>query len=299
MTTSCTDWNHPYYELLKKSKENELSFFGNHPEKMNFVSLGELFDFISWGGMNSVAYELNTKGLITLTQKWIKNQKPKIEYKEIPGSFQGSYTSKEVSREYFYLWNKFNYEEDVELPRIKHSECPRDKMHKRTIKDRLGRTRCAEVNSYKIKPSFSFVFEELDKFSAKKKINYLNNEPQYPTPDEWVDEEGEELDYSQEFEEYEKELERYKKEGEERVINPCYAIIKEPSDRYIKLESLFDRLNCSSQEGYTLHPFSGFTLANFVRAWWEQPGRKKIWRKKGEYDFYKAFPNFKPYSSDD
>ena len=98
----------------------------------------------------------------------------------------------------------------------------------------------------------------------------------------------------------------YDDEGEEieldydptKIVDICYSIIQESKTIVFPLEIILDRINCSNHEDYTTHPFSGFTLANYVKAWWNQKGRKKVWRNKGELDFYLAFPDFEPISSD-
>lgn len=79
----------------------------------------------------------------------------------------------------------------------------------------------------------------------------------------------------------------------------CYSIINEPEKFNFPLETVLDRLNVDGRK--TAHPFSGFTLAAYVAAWWRQEGEKRLWRKPGITTDppYKKFSDFVPINPDD
>ena len=109
MVTSCTDFDHPFYKKLERlgSKQTANFFLDNSGKNMKYVSLGESLDFISFGFMNGVAYNLSNKEIVKFINTWIKSQEPKIEYERQPTG-EHSYTLKEISREYSYRWNSIN-----------------------------------------------------------------------------------------------------------------------------------------------------------------------------------------------
>lgn len=97
MTTSCTDWKHPYFEQFFKNWPNskdKIDFFTgkDNVHRMRFVSLGEALDFISFGNGNSCFWDLNTKGMIRFIRKWMINQEPRTTWKHTPiEGLKGSY----------------------------------------------------------------------------------------------------------------------------------------------------------------------------------------------------------------
>ena len=203
MATSCTDFSHPFYEELKcLSLEERHKFFTG--ERMKFVSLGEMLDFISIGALNFVSYRLNTKDMVKLTANWMTSNQPP------------------------YQWNDPRKDPEQKLPRIEHKSCPENEHHVKTIKDLAGRVRCADPE--------------------------------------------------------------------------CYSIISE-KEFYLPLEQVLQRLDCSfkfyNAAHFTAHPFSGFTLAGFVKAWFQQPGDRRLLMPTGREDRYRAFPNFEPMSSEE
>jgi hypothetical protein len=72
---------------------------------------------------------------------------------------------------------------------------------------------------------------------------------------------------------------------------------------FLSLEKVLRRLNLShsfyGSKDISVYPFSGFTLANYIKAWHGQKGRKRFFMKKHEREFHHAFPDFVPVSSDD
>lgn len=294
MTTSCTDWDHPYFKDISEmnSMNEKLDFFKEkNGKRMNYVSLGEFFDFLSYGGINFVVWDINTKGLAKITNQWINSQKPFIEYEEIPENKSGTVYPlkiKSVKRGGF-LWNRFNLFREVELPRIKqkceHQDPSSEKEENLdVIKDCAGRLRCGKVGI------------------IKKKIHNRGN----LTSDLYRDGSGilrrdfyEEIDYSIEKED------SVSRKGirEEEILNPCYKILKEPDNFYLPLQTVFDRLKINEsffrEDKKSIFPFSGFTLANFVHAWANQKGRKRLYPKNGIEDTYRVFKGFTPVTSDD
>lgn len=299
MATSNTDFDHPYYEILgNKSLKERVEFFTeNSGKRMKFISLGEALDFVSVGGGNFVAYNFGTKELTKYIQIWMDSQKPKIEYEKVQLD-NGSYTYKETSREYGYLWNRFHFEKDVELPYINHNKCPRcERGHNHTelVHDRIGRLRCADVRKEKFKPNYISGFRSEDFLSATSRNCFSENEPDIP---EYTHDEN--ICDSIEYKIYLKKKEKFNnEEATEIVSDVCYSIIKEPKNIYLPLEIVLDRLNCVNKDNQTFHPFSGFTLANFVKSWHEQKGENRIWKRKGELDFYREFKDFVIISTDD
>jgi len=298
MTTSCTDTDHPYYEELLKFDGESHAFFLDKPSKFKFVSLGEALDFASFGGMNYVAYRMNTKKLTHFIRNWMKSQRPKIDYERIPDSkIEGVYTIKEKKKTYNYRWNNFEKDGDVELPRTKYNVCPRNEEHKKLVRDLGGRIRCAHQTKKEIKPSFTDDYLDIDSFSGLIKKDYIEMPPEEPGG--YIDDDKDNLGSSEEWEEYYAEKEKFDAEKAEEVSDICYAIIEEPKNMHLPLEIILDRLNCYSHIDMSVHPFSGFTLANYVKAWHNQNGKKKVWKHKGETNSYKEFSYFQPISSED
>lgn len=300
MTTSCTDNKHPLYNE-KFSCKDYLSSFMKNPEKMAYASLGEMLDFISFGGLNFVAYNQGTKELIEITQKWMEAQPKKLIRHIWKDLGNGVKQLKRTIEKEVYLWNKPDGDYREKLPRVNHSKCPRNEKHKgETIKDLAGRVRCSHSNEKWLRPNYVEESEDYDSFSGMIKKDIWEDEPYDPTPDLWEDEDGNYIDWSEEYDEYLIKQEKFDEEEPTLLIaDTCYAIIKEPFNVYLPLETVLDRLNCTGFKNHTVHPFSGFTLANFIKAWHNQKGKRKFFRDPNESDSYKQFPNFQPISSDD
>lgn len=309
MATSCTDFDHPYYKQINnKSDEEAINFFTEDKGKrMRFVSLGEAIDFISHGGGNFVYYPLNCKKMTKYIRTWMKAQRPRIEYDKIPLG-ENSYRYDIKKKEYFYLWNRFDKEnliENEELPRINYEKCPRNGKHAKTIEDLGGRLRCAHTDMLKgYKEGFTEkVNLGADFFSATERYSFDENKPEDPSVyDDETDEEEEGVNYEQsDYIEYLIKKEAYDNSKELEIKDTCYSVIKEPSDLYLPLETILNRLNCRhtmNRDKAMILPFSGFTLANYVKAWWEQPGRKIVWKRKKEIDFYNHFRDFELMGTD-
>jgi len=287
MPTSCTDSKHPYYQQILELEDSArvTNFFtGENSHRMRYVSLGEVLDFISFGGMNYVAWKLNIKNLTQFIKGWIDAQEPRIELKRVPIS-KGSYRLEEKSREYGYLWNKFHNDFNEELPFINHEHCPNDQNHKRTVRDHAGRVRCAHFEIMKFKPSFVESYHD-----SGDRIIYLENKPMEP-----VDE-----DDKEEWKQYELQHSRFEEEERLFIVHDfCYSIISDVG-RYLPLEMVLSRLEVGSNGmGVSAFPFPGFTLANYVKAWSEQQGERQFFMENGAEEHYRAFPNFQFISSED
>lgn len=293
MTTSCTDHDHPYFEDITKinSMSEKLDFFREKKGKrMNYVSLGEFLDFLSCGGMNFVVWDASTKDLAKITNMWMKSQKPFIEYKEIPENESGTLFSlriKSVKRGNF-LWNRFNSFKKLDLPRI-NRECKHQNPFSEKeenlglIKDCAGRLRCGkmEVITKKI-------------YEGKRLLNYLYKDDSGIMRREY---------FSSRDELTEEESQNRKIVKQEEILSPCYKILKEPDSFYLPLQTVFDRLKVNESfcwaEKKSIFPFCGFNLANFVCAWANQKGKKRLYPKDGAEDTYRIFKGFKPVTSDD
>jgi len=298
MGTSQTDFDHPYYKMLSgKSLKKCYDFFiEDKAKRMKFVSLGEAFDFISAGGGNFVGYDHNSKELTEFAKIWIETQEPRIDFKRIqigPNHF----TYEETGREYFYMWNKFQKGEiNLQLPRINYDKCPLDENHKKTLLDTGGKLRCAHQSVSEIKPSFTTLYISEGLGTGMKKYDFLENEPEepgdYDDNDIWTKN-------KEEYPGYLIKKAKYDNEKPVEVVDTCYAIINEPETKYLDLETVLERLNCSRDEKDTFHPFSGFTLAEYVKAWFNQPGEKKYWKKGNGIELFKKFKDFVPIGTDD
>ena len=182
--------------------------------------------------------------------------------------------------------------------RINHKRCPRDEKHEGTITDGAGRIRCSHFEIQLLKPSFIKTLDGFDELSSTENTTFYDDKPSEPWSPEEEEDESEGAQNRQER--YKAELRRYEDEGEIEAIKPCYAIIKETETRNLPLQTILDRLNVSTDSRYYLNPFSGFTLASYVKAWWNQKGRKRFFRKKVEReDNFRVYPHFVPISSED
>lgn len=300
MATSATDFSHPYYEKFKSMNVEEVTdFFIENPRSMSHVSLGEFLDFNSFGGGNFVVWRMDNKDLVGITNKWIRSQIPKKEWEKIPvQGFSNTYRYEEVSREYDYLWNRFHSAFEEELPFIDRESCPVEETHERTIRDFSGRLRCAHLNIERYKPGFVKTFQN----GSGRRISFLEEEPMEPFIDERVLEELGSDVYDEELEAYRREMIRF--EGEERSLEVhdfCYSVISDVGN-YLPLESVFKRLdvsrNFSNSKDISVFPFSGFTLANFVKVWWDQKGLKIFYSPETDRDSYNKYPDFQPFSSE-
>lgn len=317
MGTSCTDFDHPIYNELDGLGDNErVNFFTeNKSQNMKYVSLGEAFDFISSGGGNFCYFPLNPKGLAGFANQWRKAQEPRIRRRKKQLS-ENSYTLEEISREYSYDWNKFEKDFETELPYINLETCPKNEniisehnKHKRVGRDEAGRKRCIHVDVKYFRPDFLVEYKD-----SKGDIEFYEDIPPEP---EFFDEDYEEdeitliSDAQKQLDDYHELIEKYKEqEPTEKVILPCYEILSDKGV-YLPLEKIFRRLNCSNDNYFSIpscslkpsdhstFPFSGFMLANFVKEWWNQPGRKRIYMRQGENDNFKKYPDFRHISSCD
>ncbi len=308
MTTSSTDTKHPYYEEISDIDFEERSdfFAGENSFRMKFVSLGEALDFVCGAGMNYTIYQGKVECLIKFIRTWMRNQRPKIEYEQIPDpDVKGLHTIEEKRRQYGYNWNIFSDNFPVlDLPRINHEVCPRNKEHSSTILDTAGRIRCAETISKRLKPSFIEKCIFLDELSGIKKTEVYEDKPQAPPENEY-DKDGEILiDWAWEREVYRKEKMAYDEEVAINFEDSCYAVIQEPEDISLPLETILKRLAVSRRYHFlygkfVVYPFLGFTLANYVQTWYKQPGPKRVWEKPEQHIEFNFFPDFHPINSDD
>jgi hypothetical protein len=300
MVTSCTDYDHPYYKELgnKTDKERYQFFTEDNAKRMKFVSLGEALDFVSIGGGNFVAYNFGTRAMVDFIKGWIEGQKSKIKYRTIGDSKIGC-SLEEESRQTFYMWNKFHRQEEIpELPRIDYSSCPMDKNNNTFIMDRGGRLRCAHQKRELINPDFAFMSISEGLGTSMKRYSFTEFGPEEPSSYDEDDNDITDLG-SEEYKEYLARKEKFEAGKSTALVDTCYAVIKEPKNMYLPLETVLERIDCSPDNKWTAHPFTGFTLATFVQAWWEQPGDRKYLRNNNTFDDFRAFKDFPLISTED
>ncbi len=313
MATSCTDFEHPYYKQINKlDTKNVPRFFKEENcERMKQVSLGELLDFASYGGMNFVCWPMSKKIFLGLIETWMSAQelgKPRIHSEEIPDpEIKGLYTIKEKYKEYFYLFNKFHQDFDEKLPWIDYKKCPRDLSHNgERIKDGTGRIRCGHVDKEKLKPSFVREYSCFDAVLGIERLEFIEVEPS-ETDDmpEWEDDKTLSGEERRILERNRRHMDLFEREEPTlEVLEPCYALLSDKGI-YLPLETVLDRINvtyaCTDKENYCLFPFSGFALASYVKAWYQQPHAERLFfrAKNQTSDNYKIFKNFQPITSED
>lgn len=218
------------------------------PENMRGKYLGACLDSCRWGSMTTVAWETDIRGLMNVIQKW----------RDENNDNESLYHEMTIET----LYKKF------ELPYINYDKCPRDKNHKETFKDGLGRLRCGNRTVNKYKPSFleeyDAAFDELSQMKVKDIYENSPINPSYNGDEEWVYPEPE-------FSNYLKDIERYKLEKPtEEVVDVCYAII---SDKNIPLafETVLKRLDIQPPtEKFVEFSFDGWDLAYYLLRWKQQ-----------------------------
>jgi hypothetical protein len=88
-------------------------------------------------------------------------------------------------------------------------------------------------------------------------------------------------------------------QGRTRCANSsCYSIISEEGVN-LPLETVFSRLEVSYAfsgqiDDFSIFPFSGFTLANYVEAWFNQEGEKRLFNPSDRVDSFRVFSDFAP-----
>lgn len=312
------NWMDPNFKFFINREGSRLDFLMQE-ERMKGEYLGSCLDYLRWGGLNTVMYNMGTKGLIKFIRHWMKLNQGNL------------------------IWSDENPPKDSRLPHIKHDECPRNKTHKKTAKDLGGKLRCIELEKGDgLRPSFIMSDENFDDYSQTPKISYYEDEPINPVPDDAWDSKGLDPWYEKDWEEYQKEMAKF--EAEKPTVIPrglCYAIISD-EEIILPLETVLNRLNIlpntktvycegafshspcrrldelekenreyaiamgwcrghTEKQNQTVHPFCGWTLAWQVQKWYEQvpDGKSPILNRTGKIDNYKAFPNFQIISSED
>lgn len=164
--------------------------------------------------------------------------------------------------------------------------------------------RCAHVDIKRLKPSF--VRKVVHQNGI---IEYWEDEPYFsyagPVEDLTEEEEkAEEACYRDELERFEKQKEQYDNEEPTFIFHDsCYRVLSDKGT-YLSLETILDRLSVTGKFSHSTplsaFPFSGFTVANYVKAWYNQEGKKRFHKPEGsEEDGYRKYVDFQPMSSDD
>lgn len=250
--------------------------------------LGLCLDSCRWGSSTTVMYETDAKGMIEFITNWMDQNKDNLEK----------------------LWHERRIDElykKFELPHKIYASCPRDPRHRRTIKDKAGRIRCAHISRKEIKPSFFNSYVHYDDLSATNSIEYFENEPLFGAED-FLFEEDESLNkgYNEKHKKYLEDVELFKNEEPTIIQDHCYAIMDD-SSLTLSLEEIIKRLNIAPEyevkycEGVICQRrdelneyekkissniscighrdpsnklefnFDGWTLAYYVQKWHEQP----------------------------
>lgn len=290
-------------QIVDKWLEPDFKFFinreGSIKERISFLMqnnnmkdeyLGACLDYIRWGGQTTVMYELGATGLISFIQHWMKLNKDNL------------------------IWSDEDPQKNFKLPYINYDKCPRDEKHKGLIKDLDGRIRCSHKSKKELKPSFVDSYTTFDELSDMKVTEFYESGPHIPPEDE----DGSFLCDDKEIKQYEKEMDNFNNEEPNFVVNDvCYAILSDENS-ILSLEEVLDRLNLelktrvvycrggyssrcnrleelderqrefafcpghAEENNYTVHPFSGWTLAWYVQKWYEQTpnGQAPVFEKR-------------------
>jgi hypothetical protein len=292
MATSCTDFDHPVYHLVKNLEYGKVPEYLMSKEGvlLKHISLGEALDFSSAGGGNFCGWRMKTRQMVEFIKFWMDAQRPRIKYERIPLG-DNCFTTEEKSREYSYEWNKFPQRFTEELPFINYPSCPRNDNHGGVLSQKGGVVRCAHVDVKKMRPDFiKELGTHFDSLSRTSRINFTEDTPQYNSSE------------NEEEDGYEWKLYLGKKalfdsqEPTERIIDPCYAIISDKGT-YLPLETVLNRISVNDHSEELCFPFSGFTVANYVGVWYNQKGEREFFAR--QEDHYRHFPDFRPMSCDD
>lgn len=146
------------------------------------------------------------------------------------------------------IWHSKPLTENILLPYIHQESCTKDKSHKGIIKDHSGLTRCSNNSCY------SLVSERGSVLSLEKILDRLNLEPR--TKIEFCP-------------------------SNIYVVGvPCKRV-KELSENERTIYETSGSCPGHLEEGKTVHPFSGWTLAHYVQKWYEQmdDGKAPIFSK--------------------
>lgn len=316
MVTSCTNPEHSFYKPISNMEpKDRISFFtGANSVRMKQVSLGEALDFICAGAaMNAVYWAQDSKGLANFIGEWMNAQDAKecrAYHKNVPDpKIKGVYSRVETKRLYNLLWNRFDRDYDEELPHIDYKECPRDSSHK-GILTQGNIVRCSHVGEQFFKPSF--IYDDslfLDEHTGLWRPSFYEREPNpneglpmHNDDEEDMSDELYEVLYGEQLRENQRLEKLFRNEAAtERVTDPCYAIISDKGS-YLPLQTILDRLNINKSmrnDNGSLFPFSGFTVASFAKAWYNQEGERRFFASEGKKDCYKVFKDYPVYSSDD
>lgn len=272
------------FYINREGSIQERTRFLMEGERMKNEYLGECLDYARWGGETTVMYEFGTGGLINFIQHWINLNQDNL------------------------IWNDKSLSQKCELPYIKYDKCPRapeGHSNSKTVIDAAGRIRCAHITEKMMKPSFiTESSQTFDEPSQTTEVFYIEDNPYNRLP------EGEEdltEDDKKKIEKWDAEepsvLVRdvcYSILSDENTILSLEEVLDrlnlEPRTRTIYCNSgrnglcfsscnRIDELDKEDREMYkvtgrcqghveekniTVHPFDGWTLAQYVRKWYKQ-----------------------------
>ncbi len=171
---------------------------------MKEVYLSGCFKAISYG---PTTYHLSVNEFLMFIKKWME---------------QNKYFGAILAAEQGY----------AELPKLEYAFCPRDKEHKRTVKDLAGRVRCAHFHDYELKVG------QISSYDFELKPGHISIYKSYDAPSEI-----EEIHYVVNPPRGEDRLRKWRGEVPTAVVRDlCYAIISEKEYK-LSLEKIIRRLN--------------------------------------------------------
>ncbi len=204
--------------------------------EMNGLYLGACLESIRWGSETSVLYQLSAREMIHFVKAWQNQNEGEAKNRFIPTELEEAYRS-------------------LELP-YREEGCPRDKDHKKRIKDISGRERCGEIKE--VLTEGDGVIEVADLLSdqmRKKRFYEFGRDPAY----------------------FEKPV------NQESWIDPCYALIVKPEE-VLALETILERKTIVKglpfvEDQRLIFPFDGWTLAAYIKKWSEQRENPPYFKK--------------------
>lgn len=249
----------PWSELRLDSKDRiplEQAYVLAQPGNMQGLYLGSCLESCRWGGPSSVMWELSTLDMLAFIENWMRQN---------PDDFPEMFFHPEMECAKVLPYKK------GEKPN--YGKCPRDKTHKGTVKDHAGRLRCShKTQDEPRKPGYIIEFLPcFDPFSQTQKIEYANMRPSEHDDSGWA---------------------RFEATERSVVINDiCYAIIPEQLP-ILSLEEVLKRVNLCVTHGVApklrtpdnsfITPFDGWSLAAYVKAWYEQFDEEQVLLLKEE-----------------
>ncbi|MFH1451943.1 MAG: hypothetical protein ABIF88_02075 [archaeon] len=209
-------------EIQAMPADKAIKYLIDNPQFMKGRLLGACLDSCRIGTMTTCYWPTDVRGLMDLIQDW----------REVNDYNPSFYHERKLGE----LYSRF------ELPRITHEKCPRKETHKETLTDLAGRIRCAHREVTLMKPSFIRTDPlSWDKHGQTSLRSFYEEMPCDPSSED--DETGEDLTDRIEYEKYLRLRDEFENEEPIKVLDICYAILREPENVPLSFESVLKRLN--------------------------------------------------------